>query len=259
MRHHESGQDLLNLDTIATVCAVLPHGEHGCVVRLLTVGDGLRAGYVRGGRGRRLRPVLQPGNRVQANLRGRVEEQLAALTVELVQSRALLALDPLAAAALEWFGGLLAAVLPEGQPHPAVASAFEALLDAMAQKASLAWAVDAARFELRLLAELGFGLDLSACAATGETAASAELSHVSPRSGRAVSRLAAAPYAHRLLALPALLRNNDLSADWTEVAEALRLTGFFIARDLLEGRARALLAGRDRLLALVDRRAAAAA
>lgn len=245
----------MHLETPAIICAVLPHSEHGAVVRALTPDDGLVAGYVRGGRGRRLRPVLQAGNIVQAEFRARVEEQLPALTVELVRSRAAIALDPLGAVALEWLGGLMASVLPERQPYPAVHAALDALLGAMEGAEALKWTAAFARFELLLLAELGFGLDLTACVATGESAATADLTHVSPKSGGAVSAIAAAPWQAKLLRLPAFLIGRG-EADWVAVAEALRLTGHFIERDLLEGRARSLLTARARLRELVDRSAA---
>jgi len=244
----------VNFSTPAIVCAVLPHGEHGVVARLLTPKHGLRAGYVRGGRGRGLRPVLQLGNAVAAEYRSRVTEQLAALTVELAQSRALLAMEADSAAATEWVCGLVAAALPEAQPFPAVYTALDALLDAMAGPDGAAWAGALARFELGLLGELGFGLDLSRCAATGEGAATADLTHVSPRSGGAVSRIAAAPYSTRLLKLPPFLLGQG-RADWGQAADALRLTRHFLDRDVLEGRARGLFAARDRLSALVERRA----
>src|SRR5918999_2379447 len=108
----------MHLVTEAVIVAVRPHGEHGAIVRALTPGEGVQAGYVRGGRSRRLRPVLVPGNLVHAEYRARTEEQLPHLTVELAHSRAFLLSEPLAAAALEWACALTAAGLPEGQPYP---------------------------------------------------------------------------------------------------------------------------------------------
>lgn len=237
------------------MCAVLPHGEHGAIVRLLTPAHGLLAGYVRGGRSRRLRPVLQIGNRVAATLRSRVEEQLPAVTAELSCSRALLALDPLAAAGLEWVGGFLSAALPPAQSYTHLWSALDHLLDRMSDDPE-SWTADLARFELLALAELGFGLDFSACAATGEAAATADLTHVSPKSGGAVSRIAATPYAARLLRLPPFLLNRA-PADPPAILDALRLTGHFLDRDLLEGSARRPLVARERLVSLIQRRIAA--
>ena len=250
----EPGQDLLTLEEEATIASVLAHGEHGAVVRALTRGSGLVAGYVRGGRSRRLRPVLQPGNRIAGAWRARVDEQLPALTAELVRSRALLAMSPFGAAALDWLTAVVAATLPERQAYPAVHDTLEATLCALEAGPELDAAAAVACFELLLLAELGFGLDLGRCAATGAPAAETELTHVSPRSGGAVSAAAAAPWADRLLPLPAFLIGRG-APSWTSAVAALRLTGFFLERDLLEGRARLPLSARERLASLIDRRA----
>ncbi|MBA3897057.1 MAG: recombination protein O N-terminal domain-containing protein [Sphingomonadaceae bacterium] len=144
----------------AILCAVRAHGEHGAVVRALTRDHGLLAGYVRGGRSRRLRPVLSPGNIVAAEFRARSEEQLAALTVELVESRAALLAEPLAAAAVEWVTALAAVALPEGHPYPRIHDALAAMLDALvAAPTASGWAGGMARYERLLLAELGYGDD----------------------------------------------------------------------------------------------------
>lgn len=236
----------MNLTEEAIVCAVLGHGEHGAVVRLLTAGHGLLPGYVRGGRSRKLRPVLQPGNLVEANFRARVQEQLPALTVELVRSRAPLASDRLTAAAIEWLCSLTAACLPEGMPYPAIYSALSGLLDVMdhADDPRL-WMAGLVRYELLLLRELGFGLDLSSCAATGVTD---DLAYVSPKSSRAVSRAAGEPYASRLLPLPAFLRGVGGTPSWENIADATRTTGYFLERDLLTDRRAQILAARERLV-----------
>jgi len=142
----------------AIVCAVRTHGENGTIVRLLTREHGLLAGYVRGGRSRRLRPVLMPGNKVVAELRARVDTQLPGLTVELVESRAPLLAEPLPAAAIEWITVLSATALPEGQPYPAVYDALEAMIATIAfSPTARAWAGVLARFERGLLAALGYG------------------------------------------------------------------------------------------------------
>lgn len=144
----------------AIVCAVRTHGETGAVVRVLTREHGLLAGYVRGGRSRRLRPVLMPGNKVVAELRARVETQLPALTVELVESRAPLLAEPLPTAAIEWVTVLAATALPEGQPYPVVYDALEAMIATITfSPAARAWAGVLARFERGLLAALGYGED----------------------------------------------------------------------------------------------------
>jgi len=150
----------VQLNTEAIVVAARGHGEHGTVARLLTPADGLQAGYVRGGRGRQLRPVLVPGNLVQASFRSRAAAQLPALTVELVQSRAALLAEPLAAAAVEWSTGLVAVALPEGQPYPAIHVALSGLLAAIeAAPGARAWAPALIRFELLALGQLGYGLE----------------------------------------------------------------------------------------------------
>ncbi|MBS0502854.1 MAG: recombination protein O N-terminal domain-containing protein [Proteobacteria bacterium] len=142
----------------AIIVAVRSHGEHGAIVRALTPRDGLQAGYVRGGRSRRLRPVLVPGNLVEAEFRARVEEQLAAATVELAHSRAPLLSEPLPAAGIDWVTALVAAALPEGQPYPALYDGLSGVLDAIEHAPSArGWALALARFERLLLMALGFG------------------------------------------------------------------------------------------------------
>lgn len=150
----------MHLETQAIVCAVRAHGEHGAIVRALTPGDGLQAGYVRGGKSRRLKPVLVPGNLVQAEYRARTDEQLATLTVELIHSRAFLLSEPLAAAGIDWAAALTASALPEGQPYPRVYEGLDGLLAAIeAAPSARGWAAALVRYELLLLGELGFGLD----------------------------------------------------------------------------------------------------
>jgi DNA repair protein RecO (recombination protein O) len=150
----------MHLETKAIICAVRAHGEHGAIVRALTPGEGLQAGYVRGGKSRRLRPVLMPGNLVQADFRARTEEQLAHLSVEPIHSRAFVLSEPLAAAGIEWATALTAAALPEGQPYPALFEGLDGLLGAIeAAPSARGWAGAVVRYELLLLAELGFGLD----------------------------------------------------------------------------------------------------
>lgn len=140
------------------VCAVRAHGEAGAVVRLMTAEHGLLAGYVRGGRSRTMRPILQPANIVRAEFRGRVESQLPGLTVELEGSRAPLMGEPLAASALDWATALTAAVVPEAHPYPAVHSALDGLLLAIeAAPAARGWAGALVRYEALILSALGFG------------------------------------------------------------------------------------------------------
>ena len=153
----------MDLSTPGIVCAVLRHGEHGAVVRLLTPDHGLLAGYVRGGGSRRLRPVLQAGNGVLARLVARVDTQLAAATVELVRPRSTIAATRLGSAGLEWLTALTATALTEREPHPRLYDALDGLLEAMMLGAAPGqWLAGLVRYELLLLGQLGFGLDLSA-------------------------------------------------------------------------------------------------
>lgn len=240
----------MRLETQAILLSVRPHGEHGAVVRALTPEDGIQPGFVRGGRSRRLRPVLMPGNLVEADYRARTEEQLAQLTVELVRSRAPLLGEPLAAAAIEWCTALSGAALPEGQPYPRLYAALSGVLDAIeAAPAARRWAAALARYELLVLSELGFGLDLAECAATGATA---DLAFVSPRTGRAVSEAAAGAYRDRLLLLPPFLLAGG-AADWEDIHAGFRLTGHFLRRDLLIDRQADVLSARERLMDRITR------
>lgn len=241
----------MHIRATAIVCAVLAHGEHGAVARLMTPDDGLQPGYVRGGRSRAIRPVLLPGNLVAAEFRARSEEQLAGLTVELVRSRAGLMGEPLAAAAIGWATALTAAALPEGQPFPQLHAALDGLLNAIELAPSArGWGAALARYELLLLGELGFGLDLSACAATGDAAG---LAFVSPRSGRAVSLAGAAGYEDRLLPLPSFLIAGGQGEGWGDILAGLRITGHFLARDVMTERRAAVLAARERLIERIGR------
>ncbi len=244
----------MHLAVTAIVCAVRAHGEHGAVARLLTPDNGLLAGYVRGGHSRRLRPTLLPGNLVAAEYRARSEEQLASLTVELVHSRAGLFAEPLPAAAIEWVTALTATALPEGLPVPRLYTALDGVLGAIeAAPSARGWAGALVRYELLLLSELGFGLDLASCAATGNAD---DLAWVSPKSGQAVSRAAGEPYAAKLLPLPSFLLAGG-EAGWPDVRDALRLTGFFLERDLLGQNRAGVLDARERLVTRVRRLAEA--
>lgn len=233
------------LVTPAIVCALRSHGEHGAIARLLTPEHGLLAGYVRGGRSRTIRPVLLPGNAVKAEFRARTEDQLAGLTVEMEHSRAPLLAEALPAAAIDWACALTAAALPEGTPYPTLYQALDGLLGAVeAAPAARGWAVALIRYELLLLAELGFGLDLTRCAATG---GGEDLAFVSPRSAAAVSRAAAMGYEDRLLPLPPFLIEGG-GGEWAEILDGLRLTGFFLERSVLTERRADVLAARERLV-----------
>jgi DNA repair protein RecO (recombination protein O) len=235
----------MHLTTPAIICAVRPHGEHGAIVRALTPSDGIQAGYVRGGRSRRLRPILFSGNLVQAEYRARTEEQLAQLSVELTHSYAPLFAEALPAAAIDWSCALTSSALPEGHAYPRLYEALSGLLSAIeAAPAAKGWAVALVRYEQLILSELGFGLDLSECAVTG---ARTNLCHVSPKSGRAVSGEAAGEYAGRLFPLPPFMLEGR-AAEWSDIFDGLRITGHFLARDLLIERQADVFAARERLV-----------
>jgi len=239
----------------AIVVSLRPHGEVDAVVRLMTPEHGLQAAYVRGARGRRMRPVLLAGNVVEASLAARTEAQLAQATVELVHSRAPLLSEPLPAAAIDWACALTATVLPEGQPYPRLYAALDGLLAAIdAAPAASGWGAALVRFELLLLAELGFGLDLERCAVSGDTD---DLIAVSPRSGRAVSAAEAEPYLGQLLPLPAFVREGG-QAGWDDILDGLALSGHFLMRDLVTDRAAPVGAARERLIERLRRAAGVA-
>ena len=232
-------------ETKAIVCALRGHGEHGAVVRLMTPEQGLIAAYVRGARGRRMRPVLMAGNVVQAQLSARTEAQLPQASVELIHSRGPMLSEPLPAAAIEWATVLTATALPEGQPYPRLYEALEGMLDAIeAAPAASGWGAGLVRYELLLLAELGFGLDLERCVVSGTND---NLVAVSPKSGRAVSATQAEPYGGRLLPLPPFVREGG-RASWEEIVQGFELSGHFLMRDLLTDRSKSIIDGRWRLL-----------
>ncbi|MGH6615499.1 DNA repair protein RecO [Sphingomonas sp.] len=205
----------MHLRAEALILAVRQHGEHGAVVRALTADHGLQPGYVRGGKSRRIRPILQPANLVLGEWRARTDEQLAGLTVELIHSRAPLYAEPLPAAALEWVTVLTATALPEAQPYPRLYAALDGVIGAIeAAPAARGWALALARYELLLLAELGYGLELDD--------------------------------------LPAILRSGG-EADWSDILAALRITGEALEADILTDRRADTLAARARLVERLKR------
>jgi DNA repair protein RecO (recombination protein O) len=224
-----------------------PHGESAAIIEVLTAAHGRHAGVVRGGASRKMAATLQPGTQLQLDWRARLDDHIGTFTVEPLRSRAHVLSDRLALAGLMSVCALLRAALPEREPHPALWSETLPLLDALGQAG---WTSGYLRWELRLLEELGFGLDLTACAVTGVTEG---LVYVSPKSGRAVSATGAGEWADRLLPLPAGLSGaGELTAE--AVAEGLRLTGFFLDRGLmpvLQGRP--LPEARTRLVDLIAR------
>jgi len=214
-------------DDEALILSARRHGEHAGICTLLTRSHGRHAGLVPGAWSRARRGVVQPGNRVRAVWQARLAEQLGTFDLELIEAHAAAALaDPGRLAALCAACALAEAALPERAPHPASFAALSALLSGLGAES---WPTIYVHFERALLADLGFGLDLSTCALGG---GGDDLAFVSPRTGRAVSRAAAAPWADRLLPLPSFLvaGGEGTAAD---IAQALRLTGHFLDRHVL--------------------------
>ncbi|ODT87427.1 DNA repair protein RecO [Phenylobacterium sp. SCN 70-31] len=208
----------------AFVLSARAHGENGAIVDLLTAGHGRWAAHVAGGGSRRIRPLLQPGARVLARYRARVAEQLGSASLEAAGAGpAALFDDPLALAGVAAAAAVVAGALPEREPHPGAFLAFEALSEAFAHPEI--WPAVFVRFEAGLLADLGFGLDLTRCAATG---AVDDLIYVSPRTGRAVSRGAGEPYKDRMLPLPGFLLASQARLQPGDLAAGLGLTGHFL-------------------------------
>lgn len=228
----------------AIILSARPHGETSTVAELFTRSHGRHLGLVQGGRSRKMRPVLQPGNVVEATWKARLAEHLGQLSIEPVKSHAATALErPLALSGLSSLTAMLH-LLAEREPHPGL---YEVTLFVLAYlDEDEIWPPIYARWELALLAELGFGLDLSRCAQTGETES---LIYVSPKSGRAVSAAAGEPYRDRLLRLPGFLRGtgaNTLGA--SDLADALALTEHFLLTRVAQPRGQGLPEARERLV-----------
>jgi DNA repair protein RecO (recombination protein O) len=244
----------------AIVLSARRHGESAAIVSLLTRAHGRHAGLVPGGAGRRARGVYEPGNRVSASWRARLSEHLGHYACELAESRAAGLLDDaLRLAGLSAATALVDAALPEREPHARLFDSLDGLIARLCvAPLGAAWAAYYVRFELDLLAELGFGLDLGRCAATGR---SDDLAFVSPKTGRAVSAAAAAPYRDRLLPLPVFLTHGaDAAAVPVEILlSGFRLTGFFLDRHVFAHQpvkdTERLPAARDRLVRLLQRSA----
>ena len=208
----------------AFVLSARPHGETGAIVEVLTATRGRWAAHVAGGASRRMKPLLQAGARVLVRYRARTSDQLGSASLEAEGSGPSELFDDAAAlAGLSSAAAVTAAALPEREPHPGAFLAFEAL--AAALQITDIWPAVYVRFEAGLLEELGFGLDLSRCAATGSTD---DLIYVSPRTGRAVSRAAGEPYKDRLLALPPFLLSSQTGLGEGDVGSGLDLTGHFL-------------------------------
>jgi DNA repair protein RecO (recombination protein O) len=207
------------------ILAMRPHGETAAIIEVLTAGHGRHAGVVRGGASRRMAASLQQGTDLQLEWRARLDDHIGTFAVEPLRSRAHLLSDRLALAGLLSICALLRAALPEREPHPGLWGVTRGLLDALGQPG---WTSTYLRWELTLLEELGFGLDLAACAVTGATEG---LAYVSPKTGRAVTRAAAGDWADRLLPLPeGLVGDAELAPG--AVLSGLALTGFFLDRGL---------------------------
>ncbi len=232
------------------VLSVRPHGETAAILEVLTAKHGRYAGLVYGGRSRRLRPVLQIGNHVDVTWKARLAEQLGHVTVELRHGYAAEAMADAAQLTALSTITTMARFLPERDPHPSLYEVTMFVLSFLDD--ATVWPALYARWELTLLEELGFGLDLGQCAATGANDA---LIYVSPRTGRAVSASAGEPYKDRLLALPGFLTGaaGGTGVTGRDVADALKLTGHFIETRLLLPAGQAMPDVRVRLADIVSR------
>lgn len=233
----------------AIVLGVRRHGESSVIAELMTRDHGRHLGLVRGGRSRQMQPVLQPGNSVDALWRARIEEHLGLYAIEPLRLRT----SELMGSSHALHGiGLLSALLrllPEREPHPGLYEMGALIVDRLHHREIVPALI--VRFELSLLVELGFGLDLSECAATGATQ---ELVYVSPKSGRSVCRAAGEPYRDRLLPLPAFLMDDEPSEPVAPeaVRAGFRLTGFFLQRDIFSQRGMVMPDSRASYVACLD-------
>jgi DNA repair protein RecO (recombination protein O) len=231
------------------------HGETSLIVELMTPAHGRHLGLVRGGRSRRVQPMLQPGNSVIATWRARLDAHLGNYTVEGTTERAARLIEgPAGLYGIQALAALLR-LLPERDPHPKLYDGLLAILDYLDDPIIAGGLI--VRFELKLLEDLGFGLDLSQCAATGSND---DLAYVSPKTGRAVSRSAGEAYHDRLLRLPAFLLEvpSEASPDAAAVTDAFHLTGYFLARHVYEPRGLEPSEARTAFLGLIARQRDAA-
>ncbi|MCG6207155.1 DNA repair protein RecO [Rhodopseudomonas sp. HC1] len=232
------------------ILGVRRHGESAAIVELLTREHGRHLGMVRGGASSRMRPLLQPGNSVLAVWRARLDEHLGYYQLEGTRLRAATMLASSHAVYGVTHLASLARLLPERDPHEDIYEMLEHTLDDFDDVGGAAAYL--IRFELAMLAELGFGLDLSSCAATGATN---ELIYVSPKSGSAVSRTAGEPWRDKLLRLPAFLREEDSPTGWSyqDLRDGFDLTGRFLLRNVLEPRGQGHSDARDGFINAVAR------
>lgn len=224
------------------------HGETSAIIEVFTAEHGRHAGVVRGGASRKMAATLQPGTQVEVTWRARLDEHVGSYSVEPLASRAGVLADRMALAGLNAVCAMLHVALPEREPHPAIYRRSIGLLNAL--QVGAPWQADYLRWEMELLEELGFALDLSRCAVTGSRE---DLAYVSPKTGRAVSRSAAGEWAARLLPLPAVLLGQG-PASPAELAQGFAVTGHFLTRclePLLNGKP--LPEARARLLEMLAR------
>jgi len=225
------------------VLSVRPHGETSAIVELLTQNHGRHAGLVRGARSRKLRPILQPGNCVHAEWRARLSEHLGSITVEADElAIGSIMEDRLSLSGLNSACAVSVLALPEREAHPAVYEGFKVLLSAF-EDIDI-WPALYVSWEAGLLADLGYGLDMEKCAVTGLTE---DLSHISPRTGRAVCREEAEPYLDKLLALPAFMKGSG-AVDSGDIQSGLALTAYFLERRVLWPTNRQLPEARTRMI-----------
>lgn len=227
----------------AVILGTRKHGENSVIAEVMTRARGRHMGIVRSGRSKAMQPVLQPGNLVEVTWRARLEEHLGEFRLEPVRSRAAALME----SAVSIYGvqamAALLRLLPERDPHPHLFDALNVILDHFddPQDACELYI----RFELAVLNDLGFGLDLAECAATG---ARTDLAYVSPKSGRAVSRAAGEPYAERMLRLPAFLgEESRKAANADSLVDAFGLTAYFLERHVYEPRGLKMTEARDGL------------
>lgn len=232
-----------------TILSVRPHGETSAIVEVFTADHGRHLGVVRGGASRKQAAVLQPGNRVAMDWRARLDEHIGSATIEPLASRAGVLSDRLALLGLNAVCAILSFALPEREQHPALFAVTEPLFDALGATQE-GWPLAYLRWELCVLEELGYGLDLGSCAVTGGRE---DLAFVSPRSGRAVSRAGAGDWASRLLPLPPCLLGQG-PATMAELRQGLALTGHFLGHHMAPDLgSRPLPEARARLVAALER------
>ncbi|NDV86643.1 DNA repair protein RecO [Aurantimonas aggregata] len=232
----------------AIVLGVKRHGETSVIAEVMTRERGRHLGLVRGGRSRKQQPVLQPGNSVEVHWRARLDEHMGTFILEPVELRAArLMEDGVGLNGIQLVAAHLR-LLAERDPHPRLYDGLMVIVDHLDTPDKAAELM--LRFEIALLEELGFGLDLERCAATGRRD---DLAYVSPKTGRAVSREAGAPWHDKLLPLPAFLNTEGTNADAASLADAYRMTGYFLARHVFEPRGIAEPASRGSFLAAVDK------